>query len=213
MKWPFYIYLYDVVVPLAVRFYCVNLWINRIAIIDPRTNAEPKCCDVAPDSRHPACWPIDIPIDDPFYSLFGRRCLEFVRSATGLKDQCKLGTRFHISDSFAAPTEWINSFTQDLEALLIRWPATWTPVSFTEHPRRRPAVCGPTAAVCSRPTQFWGNWALRISCRRNWINLTSDAKGSVAISFVSRPVMPASINKHCWLFFKPFSFANTTASP
>ena len=108
MKWPFYIYLYDVVVPLAVRFYCVNLWINRIAIIDPRTNAEPKCCDVAPDSRHPACWPIDIPIDDPFYSLFGRRCLEFVRSATGMKDQCKLGTRFHTSDSFVSSTEWIH---------------------------------------------------------------------------------------------------------
>ncbi|EFX81607.1 hypothetical protein DAPPUDRAFT_317231 [Daphnia pulex] len=60
---------------------------------DPRTNAEPKCCDVSPDRRHPACWPIDIPANDPFYSLFGRRCLEFVRSATGLKDKCKLGSR------------------------------------------------------------------------------------------------------------------------
>jgi hypothetical protein len=48
---------------------------------------------VSPDRRHPACWPIDIPSNDPFYSLFGRRCLEFVRSATGLKDKCKLGSR------------------------------------------------------------------------------------------------------------------------
>lgn len=60
---------------------------------DPRTNAEPRCCDVSPDRRHPACWPIDIPANDPFYSLFGRRCLEFVRSASGLKDKCKLGPR------------------------------------------------------------------------------------------------------------------------
>ena len=62
-----------------------------IAHTDPRTDAEPKCCEVAPERRHPACWPIDIPDNDPFYSLFGRRCLEFVRSATGLKDKCKLG--------------------------------------------------------------------------------------------------------------------------
>ncbi|KAK4036552.1 hypothetical protein OUZ56_028603 [Daphnia magna] len=60
---------------------------------EPETDAEPKCCDKAPGQRHPACWPIEIPNDDPFYSNFGRRCMEFVRSATGLSENCKLGPR------------------------------------------------------------------------------------------------------------------------
>lgn len=61
--------------------------------IDPKTGEEPKCCDVAPNKRHPACLPIDIPKDDPFFSLFRRQCLEFVRTATALKDNCRLGAR------------------------------------------------------------------------------------------------------------------------
>ena len=77
----------------AIRSATIRLIWIILSFIDPRTNAEPKCCDVSPDRRHPACWPIDIPSNDPFYSLFGRRCLEFVRSATGLKDKCKLGSR------------------------------------------------------------------------------------------------------------------------
>lgn len=60
-------------------------------IVDPETDAEPSCCDVAIDKRHPACWPIEIPANDEFYSLFRRKCMEFVRSATGLKEHCKLG--------------------------------------------------------------------------------------------------------------------------
>ncbi len=69
---------------------------------DPATGSEPKCCDVSPDRRHPACWPIDIPVNDPFYSLFRRRCLEFVRSGTGLKENCRLGSRstFNAVSSF-----------------------------------------------------------------------------------------------------------------
>ena len=61
---------------------------------DKATGSEPKCCDVSPGKRHPACWPIDIPDNDPFYSLFHRRCMEFVRSATGLRDNCRLGIIF-----------------------------------------------------------------------------------------------------------------------
>lgn len=60
---------------------------------DAATGSEPKCCGVSPDRRHPGCWPIDIPDNDPFYGLFRRKCLEFVRSATGLKDSCRLGSR------------------------------------------------------------------------------------------------------------------------
>lgn len=72
---------------------------------DPATGSEPKCCQVPPDRRHPACWPIDIPPNDPFYSLFRQRCLEFARSATGLKEQCKLGSR----STFNAVTSYIDA--------------------------------------------------------------------------------------------------------
>jgi hypothetical protein len=60
-------------------------------IKDPETDAEPKCCDKTPNQRHPACWPVEIPTEDPFYSNFGRRCMEFVRSGSGLTENCKLG--------------------------------------------------------------------------------------------------------------------------
>jgi hypothetical protein len=58
---------------------------------DPETDAEPKCCDKKPNQRHSACWPVEIPSEDPFYSNFGRRCMEFVRSGSGLTENCKLG--------------------------------------------------------------------------------------------------------------------------
>ncbi|XP_046631027.1 peroxidase-like isoform X2 [Daphnia pulicaria] len=60
---------------------------------DPETDAEPKCCDKKPNQRHSACWPVEIPSEDPFYSNFGRRCMEFVRSGSGLTENCKLGSR------------------------------------------------------------------------------------------------------------------------
>jgi len=60
--------------------------------IDPKTRAEPECCQVQdPKKRHPACFPVEVPKDDPFYSLFRLSCLNLVRTATGLKDYCRLG--------------------------------------------------------------------------------------------------------------------------
>lgn len=49
------------------------------------------------NQRHQACWPIDIPNADPFYKLFRRTCLDFVRSGYGVKEQCKLGTRIAVN--------------------------------------------------------------------------------------------------------------------
>ena len=60
-------------------------------MIDRTTDSDPACCDKSPKERHAACWPIEIPENDPFYSLFRRRCMEFVRSASSLKPECKLG--------------------------------------------------------------------------------------------------------------------------
>jgi peroxidase len=60
--------------------------------IDPKTRAEPNCCQVQdPKQRHPACFPVEVPQDDPFYSKFRLSCLNLVRTATGLKDFCRLG--------------------------------------------------------------------------------------------------------------------------
>nr|CAH0108178.1 unnamed protein product [Daphnia galeata] len=54
-------------------------------------------CNVPANQRHQACWPIDIPNADPFYKLFRRTCLDFVRSGYGVKEQCKLGTRIAVN--------------------------------------------------------------------------------------------------------------------
>lgn len=41
---------------------------------------------------HPACRPIYLPVDDPYYSRFNRHCNNFVRNAVGPKNSCNLGS-------------------------------------------------------------------------------------------------------------------------
>lgn len=60
-------------------------------IQDPVTDTDPLCCDIAENKRNEECYPVEIPSGDPFYALFRRRCMEFVRSASSLKGECKLG--------------------------------------------------------------------------------------------------------------------------
>jgi peroxidase len=43
--------------------------------------------------QHPACTPIDIPANDPFYSEFNRTCMNFVRNAASPTYGCVLGPR------------------------------------------------------------------------------------------------------------------------
>lgn len=54
-----------------------------------------ECCNdqgfVDPSLSHPACFPIEIPADDPFFSRFGRRCMNFVRSMPTQNENCTFG--------------------------------------------------------------------------------------------------------------------------
>ncbi|XP_076063495.1 salivary peroxidase/catechol oxidase-like [Oratosquilla oratoria] len=55
-----------------------------------------KCCDdrgrvLDPPFRHPACFPILIAENDPFFARFGRRCMNFVRSMPAPRSGCGLG--------------------------------------------------------------------------------------------------------------------------
>ncbi|XP_050718899.1 peroxidase-like [Eriocheir sinensis] len=61
---------------------------------DPITNSDPQCCK---GSTHPECFPIHIPDEDPFYSLFGQKCIPVVRSVPGVRYGCKLGPRSQIN--------------------------------------------------------------------------------------------------------------------
>lgn len=52
-----------------------------------------NCCKVS----HPNCKPIEIPPNDPLYSRFNQRCMDFKRSLAGLRPNCALGPRAHIN--------------------------------------------------------------------------------------------------------------------
>ncbi|KAA0203707.1 Peroxidase-like [Hyalella azteca] len=55
-----------------------------------------QCCNdgafVDPSMTHPACFPVEIPTDDPFFSRFGRRCMNFVRSMPTQNENCTFGS-------------------------------------------------------------------------------------------------------------------------
>lgn len=40
---------------------------------------------------HPECLPIEIPVDDPFFSKFKQRCMSFVRSTPAPRFDCSFG--------------------------------------------------------------------------------------------------------------------------
>lgn len=56
-----------------------------------------RCCgpefDANPELIHPACMPIKVAKEDPFYGKFGRDCISFVRSAAAPRQGCALGPR------------------------------------------------------------------------------------------------------------------------
>ena len=54
---------------------------------------ELECCGAEEHERHPACLPIEVPKDDPFFKFFKRTCMEFTRIMPSLKHGCPLGPR------------------------------------------------------------------------------------------------------------------------
>ncbi|XP_068203812.1 peroxidase-like [Palaemon carinicauda] len=59
-------------------------------------NSGIQCCSdsnrfIDASFRHPSCFPIEIPLDDPFFSKFGRRCMNFVRSMLAPRGACNFG--------------------------------------------------------------------------------------------------------------------------
>jgi len=71
---------------------------------DKRTGKTPKCCEGA---NHVNCLPIEIPDGDPFFSKHDQRCMNFVRSPSGLRYNCRLGAR----DSFNELSSFIDAGT------------------------------------------------------------------------------------------------------
>lgn len=56
-----------------------------------------RCCGQEfqqdPSLLHPACMPIVIPPNDPFFAQFGQDCMSFVRSGVAPREGCALGQR------------------------------------------------------------------------------------------------------------------------
>lgn len=55
-----------------------------------------ECCNdqgsfTNPSLTHPSCFPISIPADDPFFSPFQRRCMNFIRSMPTQGSNCTFG--------------------------------------------------------------------------------------------------------------------------
>ncbi|CAG0904175.1 unnamed protein product [Cyprideis torosa] len=59
------------------------------------TDTHPKCCRAngipITTAENFACFPIEIPRLDPFYSQFNQRCMELVRTTLALRLDCTLG--------------------------------------------------------------------------------------------------------------------------
>ncbi len=63
---------------------------------NPANQSNIDCCTpeggvIPPEMRHPHCFPIEIPPQDPFYGPRGVRCLNFVRSVIAPRADCRIG--------------------------------------------------------------------------------------------------------------------------
>ncbi|XP_042871401.1 peroxidase-like [Penaeus japonicus] len=71
--------------------------ITHTPITKGKDKSDITCCKRGqrrePRELHPACMPIEIPETDNFFSQFGQRCMEFVRSMPAVRPACNFGPR------------------------------------------------------------------------------------------------------------------------
>ncbi|XP_046650402.1 chorion peroxidase-like isoform X1 [Daphnia pulicaria] len=100
--WNLKLVLYYILYYWAI--YGGNCWSesNKYLVVDLLLKPTERQCLVArtmPDGQfldegdlsHGKCIPIEIPQDDPLYSLFRQRCMQFARSATACRTDGRLG--------------------------------------------------------------------------------------------------------------------------
>ena len=70
---------------------------QNVFVFSGQNGSGVTCCRsgqfIDPSIRHPDCFAITIPADDPFYARFGQNCMEFVRSLPAVRPQCTFGPR------------------------------------------------------------------------------------------------------------------------
>jgi len=68
-----------------------------------------ECCpngqEATGPGRHPDCWPIRLPPNDPFYAPRNRFCMNFVRSLQGLSPECTFG----YAEQMNSLTHWLDA--------------------------------------------------------------------------------------------------------
>jgi len=52
---------------------------------------------LAPRYIHPACMPITVPQNDPFYSKYRQVCMNYVRSLIAMRPDCHFGPAEQVS--------------------------------------------------------------------------------------------------------------------
>ncbi|XP_037800324.1 chorion peroxidase-like [Penaeus monodon] len=71
--------------------------ITHTPITKGKDKSDITCCKRGqrrePRELHPDCLPIEIPDTDTFFSQFGQRCMEFVRSMPAVRPKCNFGPR------------------------------------------------------------------------------------------------------------------------
>ncbi|KZS19290.1 Chorion peroxidase [Daphnia magna] len=68
----------------------------QVPVFQTANQSNIECCTpeggiLPSELRHPHCFPIDIPVNDPFYGPRGIRCLNFVRSMITPRTECRMG--------------------------------------------------------------------------------------------------------------------------
>lgn len=106
------------------------------------------------DQRHFACLPIEVRPDDPFYSKFGVRCLNFVRLALAGDPECRSGhakqlskvTHFIDGSAIYGSSEELARSLRTFKKGQLR---SSFPLGIEELPLNRdPGICEPWSRVC-----------------------------------------------------------------